>query len=227
MLELPKKTQLILNKVILELQSSILSPADIAQLFVFCYDNPSITYLGLLERAEKYLPTNVNLPKEQLDGLSKVYWAYKNLVDRSLSPVAIRNYANICIKIRLREIVYSECWYIPFFVKFVKEINPKDYLEFEGWEEVLLVPAILGQSRIDVKKMEISTIKEFYLKNKLKVKSISKLHNDMAVAAISSREMKWETMSLESLKIEKENLEKSNLFGKDIYLQKLENEFKV
>ena len=227
MLKLSKKAQLVLNKVEIELKSGTFSLADKVQLCVFGYENPSITYLGLLEKAEKYLPTNINLPEKQLDGLLKIYLAYKQLVDKQFSSVALRMYPEICIKIKLKEIVYEKCWYLSYFIKFLKEIDTSKYLEFEGWEEVFLVSAVLGQTRVDITKIDVKIIKDFYLKSKLKVKSISKLHKDLSVAAISSREMKWETMSPDELQREKVEITNSNLFGKISYLRKLQDEFKV
>jgi hypothetical protein len=228
MLDLSKKALSVVNKVILELKSGALSSVDVAQLFVFCYEKPNITYLGLLEKAEKYLPTKIELTEEKLDELIEIYVSYKNLVERRLSPIAVKLYEDICIKIRLKEIVYEPCWYLPFFTKFA-ELDTNQYLEFQGYEEILLVSAILQkQGRIDITKVDVKTIKEFYLKNKLKAKSVSKImFGNLQYAALSCREIRWEVMSSEELQKEKIEIEHSNLFGKDLYLAKLKNEYKV
>jgi len=227
LIELSKKAQLVLNKVELELKSGSFTIVDKAQLLIFVDENPSITYLGLLEKVEKYLPTNVDLTEKQLEELIKIYLVWKNLVNRNPSSIAVKMYQDICIKIRLKEITYEKCWYLPLFVRFVKDINPDRYLEFQGWEEVFLIPAIMGQKRINIKEIDTKVIKDFYLKNKLKVKSISKTYSDLKEAAISSREMQWTVMSQDELLEESKKITESNLFGKDIYLGKLKDGFKI
>jgi hypothetical protein len=222
---LSKKAQTVFAKVSAELSSGTFSLADKMQLSVFCYENPSITYLGLLEKAEKYLPTNIDVGCK-IDALLKVYLAYKNLVERQLSPIAVKLYESVCIDIRLKKIVYEPCWYLPFFTKFVRDIDTSKYLEFQNWEEVLLIPAILGSARIDISKVDTKVIKDFYLKHKLKVKAISKIYDNLATATITTREMKWEMLSPEELAQEKWEIATTNLFGKEIYLKKL-NEFQI
>ena len=103
MLELSEKSQNILNKVEMELKSGAFELGDHAQLLAFCYEKPNITYLGLLEKAEKYLPTNMNIKEEEVDDVLDVYAAYKNLVERKVSPVAVSLYLQTCLKIRLKE----------------------------------------------------------------------------------------------------------------------------
>jgi len=225
MFDISKKSAIALSKVVAG--AGELTAIDKLQLYTFCYEFPSITYLGLLEKKEKYLPVKTDLPDSKLDELVNVYLAYKNLVDRQLNSIAVRMYEDTCIKIRVREIIYEPCWYLPFFAKFVREIDPNQYLEYQGWEEVLLVPAIRGLSRVDITKVDVKLIKEFYLKTKLKSKSISRIYKDMATASLSSREMSWEMMSQKELEKEVGNIVDSKLFGKCVYLARLENEFKI
>jgi len=225
MFDISKKSAVALSKVVAS--TGNLTAVDKLQLYTFCYEFPSITYLGLLERKEKYLPVKVDLPESKLNELANVYLAYKKLCSRQLSPIAVKMYENICIKIRLKEIVYEPCWYLPFFTKFIIGIDTSQYLEYQGWEEVFLIPAIRGQKRIDIAKIDIKDIKEFYFRDKLKVKSISKIFTNIAAASLSSREMQWRVMMSEELLKEKIKLETSNLFGKELYLERLQNEFEI
>jgi hypothetical protein len=227
MVELSKKTQLVLNKVKQELASKTLTFGDFIQLEVFCLEKPNITYLGLLEKVEKYLPISINTTELEARELLEIYQSYKNIVDRQFSPLIIKLYPNLCITIRLKEIVYDSCWYLPFFVKLRQEIKKEEYLEFQGWEEVLLVPALLGATKISITSIDIKQIKEYYLREKLKTKHISKIYHNLAEVAISSREMNWITMTTEQLLNEKVKLEQSNLFGRSVLLRKLEDEYKI
>jgi hypothetical protein len=65
------------------------------------------------------------------------------------------------------------------------------------------------------------------LKEKLQVKSVSKLYTSLAIAAEEARTMRWGTMTPDELIKEKTAIEKSNLFGKLKYLEMLKSEYKV
>lgn len=232
-MKLSKRTQSILSKVEVELRSGAFSLGDHAQLTAFCVESPGISYLGLLEQAEKYLPSRLELSEQSCEELLDIFEAWHNLSKGKLSPMAIRLYPEVCIKIKMKEINYDRCWFLPLFSKFLKEFKKSQYLEFQGYEEMCLVPALnikqYGKANynLDAGKIDVKDIKEFYLRNKLGSKTIAKDYADLAEVALNNRAMRWSLMKPEELLKEKTEIEASNLFGRELYLKRLKDEYQI